>query len=158
MADVDSEMRFYGCHDRVAGGAGELARGLLGGGTVSFVSCGIAAYDHISAAWLSSGREGRVIAFTYRRANLDMKPAYRIPIIHCIKRSHLVHAHRRHLQYPRHLVHDADAREAVLSLPKVQQRHHGRFLVLARVAAEDLGDELLILRVELEGDGWVVDG
>lgn len=73
-----------------------------------------------------------------------MKPPDRIPVVHRVERRHLVHAHGRHLQDARHLIHDADARETVLPLPEVEQGHHGRFLVLRRVAFEDLGDEFLV--------------
>lgn len=73
-------------------------------------------------------------------------------IVHGIESRHLIHTHGRHLKQPSHLVHDADASEAMLSLSKVQQWHDGRFLVLARVAGENLLDERLILRRELEGN------
>lgn len=87
-----------------------------------------------------------------------MKPPDRIPVVHGVEGRHLVDAHGRHLQQPRHLVHDTDAREAVLPLPEIEQRHHGRFFVLRWVPLEDLGDELLVRFVEGEGDGGVVLG
>ena len=87
-----------------------------------------------------------------------MIPPHRITIIHSIKRRHLINPHWRHLQQPCHLVHDADAREAVLALPEVQQRHDGGFLVLAGVSGQHFLDELLILGVELEGDVEVILG
>lgn len=87
-----------------------------------------------------------------------MKPAHWIPIIHGIKCRHLIDAHGWHLQYPGHLVHDADAGKAMLPLPEVEQGHHGRFLVLRRVAFEDFGDESLVEGGELERDGRVIDG
>lgn len=81
-----------------------------------------------------------------------------VPVVHGIKGGHLVDTHGRHLQYPRNLVHDADACESVLALAQIQQWHHCRLLVLAGVAAQHLLDELLILRIELERDVQVVFG
>ncbi len=104
--------------------------------------------------WLLSSN----LVQTYRRAALHMVPSHGIAVIHRIESSHLIHTHRRHLQYPRHLVHDTDARKPVLPLSQIQQWHNGRLLVLARVPAEHLLDEVLILRVELEGDREVVVG
>lgn len=95
---------------------------------------------------------------THRRAALHMESAHGIPIVHSIESSHLIHTHRRHLQQPRHLIHDTDAGKAVLALSEVEQRHYGGFLVLAGVSAEDLLDELLILCVEFEGYRGVVFG
>lgn len=63
-----------------------------------------------------------------------MKPPNRITIIHGIKSSHLINAHRRHFQHPRNLIHDADAREAVLALAEVEEGHDGCFFVLGGVA------------------------
>lgn len=81
-----------------------------------------------------------------------------ISVVHGIECGHLVDTHRRHLQQSRDLVHDADASEAVLALAKIQQRHHRRLLILARVAAQDLLDELLVLRIELERDIQIILG
>ena len=44
----------------------------------------------------------------------------------------------------------------MLSLPEIQQGHHGSFLVLGRVAFEDFGDEFLVDGIELEGDGGII--
>jgi hypothetical protein len=44
----------------------------------------------------------------------------------------------------------------VLALAEVQQRHDSSFLVLGRVSLEDLGNDGLVLLVELEGDVGVV--
>lgn len=85
-----------------------------------------------------------------------MKAAHGIPVVHGVEGGHLIHPHGRHLQYPRHLVHHADAGEAVLSLAQVEQRHDRGFLVLARVAAEHFLDELLVDVIELEGHGGIV--
>lgn len=46
----------------------------------------------------------------------------------------------------------------MLALAEVEQGHDGGLFVLGRVALEDLGDELLILGVELEGQVGVVVG
>lgn len=46
----------------------------------------------------------------------------------------------------------------MLALAEVEHGHDGSLLVLGRVALEDLGDELLILGVELEGQVGVVVG
>jgi hypothetical protein len=95
---------------------------------------------------------------THRCADLNMETANRVAVVHCVEGSHLVDTHRGHLKQPRHLVHDADAGEAVLPLAEIEQGHHGGLFVLRGVAGEHLLDELLILRRELEGDGRVVVG
>jgi hypothetical protein len=46
----------------------------------------------------------------------------------------------------------------VLSLAQIEQRHHGRLLVLAWVPGQNLLYDLLILRRELERDIRVVVG
>lgn len=94
---------------------------------------------------------------TYCRANLQMEFAHRRPIIHSIKRSHLIHPHRRHLQDPSHLIHNAQTGESMLSLSQIQNGHDSRLLVLWWIALEDLVDELVILVVELEGDFGIID-
>ena len=81
-----------------------------------------------------------------------------IPIIHRIKRRHLINSHRRHLQNPRHLVHHAQTSKSSLSLAEVEKWHNGGFLVLGWVARQDLFDDGLVLGGELEGDGGVVFG
>ena len=55
-------------------------------------------------------------------------------------------------------MHDAYAGEAVLPLAEIEKGHHGGFLVLWRVALEDLLDELLVDFVELEGDSRIIVG
>lgn len=87
-----------------------------------------------------------------------MELAHRRPVVHGIERSDLVNSHGGHLQDARHLVHDADAGEAVLALAQVQDRHHGGLFVLGRVALQDLGDNGLVLGGELEGQARVVIG
>jgi hypothetical protein len=79
-----------------------------------------------------------------------------VAVVHGVEGGDLVDTHGRHLQYPRHLVHDADAREAMLALSEVEERHHGGLLVLGRVPGDNLLDELLVLRRELEGDFGIV--
>lgn len=46
----------------------------------------------------------------------------------------------------------------MLALAEVEEGHDGGLLVLGRVALEDLGDDGLVLGVELEGDIGVVVG
>lgn len=79
-------------------------------------------------------------------------------VVHGVKGSNLINTHRRHLQQTSNLIHDADARETVLSLTEIQQGHDGRLLVLWGVSAQDLFDELLIGGIEFEGDVGVVVG
>jgi hypothetical protein len=93
---------------------------------------------------------------TYRCADLHVELARGIPVVHGVKGGDLVDTHGRHLQYPRYLIHDADAREAMLALSEVEERHHGGLLVLRRVPRDNLLDELLVLRRELEGDFGIV--
>lgn len=95
---------------------------------------------------------------THRRAGLDVELAHGLPVVHGVERRDLVHAHGGHLEEAGDLVHDADGGEAVLTLAQVQQRHDGRLLVLRGVPLEDLGDDSLVLRGELEGDVGVVLG
>lgn len=90
--------------------------------------------------------------FTYCGAALYVESPDWIPVIHSIERRHLVYPHWRHLEYPRHLVHDTDARKAMLPLSQVQQGHDRRLLVLAWVPAEHFLNEVLIGLVEFEGD------
>ena len=88
-----------------------------------------------------------------------MIPSNRIAIVHRIESRDLVHPHWWHLKYPRNLVHDTDAGKAMLSLSQVKQGHDRRLLVLARVPADHLLNELLIDGIEFEGDARViVDG
>jgi len=84
--------------------------------------------------------------------------AHGCTVVHGVERGDLVDTHRGHLEDARHLVHDADAAEAVLTLAEVEQGHDGCLLVLGRVALEDLLDDLLILGSELERDVGVVLG
>lgn len=87
-----------------------------------------------------------------------MEPAHGVAVVHGVERRHLVDAHGRHLQYPGYLVHDADAREAVLPLSEIEQGHHGGLLILRGIPFQDLGNELLVDGVEFEGDGGVIYG
>jgi hypothetical protein len=84
--------------------------------------------------------------------------ADRVPVVHGVECRYLVHSHGRHLQYPRNLIHDADAAESVLALAEVEERHDGGLLVLRGVPGDDLFDERLILRREFEGNLEVVLG
>lgn len=87
-----------------------------------------------------------------------METADGIPVVHCVESRNLVYTHRRHFQDPGDLIHNADARETVLSLSEIEKRHHGRLLVLRGVPGEDLVDEFLILGCEFEGDLGVIFG
>lgn len=44
----------------------------------------------------------------------------------------------------------------MLPLPEIQQWHYRRLLILRRIALQDLVNELLVLRIELERDARVV--
>jgi hypothetical protein len=79
-------------------------------------------------------------------------------VVHGVEGSDLVDSSRGHLEKTGNLVHDGDGGETVLALAQVQQWHDSGLLVLGRVSLEDLGDERLILRVELERDVRVVIG
>jgi hypothetical protein len=95
---------------------------------------------------------------SYSRAKLNKELPNRVAVIHCVKSSNLVDAHRGHLEQAGDLVHDTDAGEAVLALAQVQQGHDGGLFVLRRVAGDNLFDELVVLFGELEGDRGVVLG
>lgn len=46
----------------------------------------------------------------------------------------------------------------MLALSKVEQRHDSGFLVLRRIAFENLVDDFFVLGAEFEGDGRVIVG
>lgn len=94
----------------------------------------------------------------YRRAGLDEKLAHGRAVVHCVEGGDLVDAHGGHLEQAGDLVHDADAGEAVLPLAEVKQRQDGRLLILGRIPLEDLGDDGLVGRCEIERDVGVVVG
>lgn len=94
----------------------------------------------------------------YRGADLHEELADGCAVVHGVEGGDLVDAHGRHLEDARDLVHDADGGEAVLALAQVEDGHDGGLLVLRRVALEQLDDDGLVLRRELEGDGGVVVG
>lgn len=85
-----------------------------------------------------------------------MEFAHGIPVVHGVESGHLIYTHGGHLEQSRHLVHDTDAGEAMLSLAEVKKRHDGGLFVLRRVSRKHLLDELFIDLVELEGDIGVV--
>ena len=87
-----------------------------------------------------------------------MEFPHRCPVVHGIEGGNLIDSHWGHLQYPSDLVHNADGRKALLPLAEVEERHDRRLLILGRVAFEDLFDESVVLRGELEGDIRVVVG
>lgn len=82
----------------------------------------------------------------------------RITIVHSIERRNLIHPHWWHLQYPRNLVHHTQACKSMLSLPEIENWHDSSFLILWRVAFEDLLDKLVVLLRELEGNVRIVFG
>lgn len=79
-----------------------------------------------------------------------------LSVVHGVESGNLVDTHGGHFQPAGNLVHDTDTAETVLALTKVEKGHDGGLLVLRRVSAEDLLNELFILGVELEGDIEVV--
>ena len=85
-----------------------------------------------------------------------MEPADGIPVIHGVEGGNFVDSHRGHFKQACYFVHDADACEAELPLAEVEEGHYGSFLVLGGVSFKDLGDELLVDGIELEGYGWIV--
>lgn len=94
----------------------------------------------------------------YRSANLNKILAHWFAVVHGIESGNLVDAHRRHLQQPCNLIHDADTSVTMLALAQIEKGHDGGLLVLRGVALEDLIDEFEVLLGELEGDGRVVGG
>jgi hypothetical protein len=94
----------------------------------------------------------------YCCASLQVVLPNRISIVHSIEGGNLIHAHWRHLQQPCDLIHNAQAAESMLSLPEIQQGHHGCLFVLRWIAFQDLIDELVVLFCELEGNAGVVLG
>lgn len=107
---------------------------------------------------LASEDYGLLTGCTYGCADLDKELAHGSAVVHGIEGGNLVDTHGRHLEQAGDFVHDADAGEAVLALAEVEQGHDGGLLVLGRIALEDLGDDGLILLVELERDVGVVVG
>lgn len=95
---------------------------------------------------------------TYSSASLNVELANRGAVVHGVERGDLIDAHGGHLKQTGHLVHDADAAEAVLALAEIEQGHDGGLLVLRRVALDDLLNDLFIFGRELEGDVGVVVG
>lgn len=93
-----------------------------------------------------------------RCAGLNEEFADGRAVVHGVEGGDFVDAHRGHLEDAGHLVHDADRGESVLTLAKVEDGHDGGLLVLGRVALEELGDDGLILRGELEGNLDIVVG
>lgn len=80
----------------------------------------------------------------------------RLAVVHGVEGSDLVDAHGRHFEHAGDLVHDADACEAVLALPEVEEGHDGGLFVLRRVTLQDFLDEGEVLGGEFEGDGGIV--
>ena len=85
-----------------------------------------------------------------RRRTSEEKDA---PVEHGVERRDLVHAHGRHLEQLRHVVHHADTRPSlILPLAEVEQGNDCRLLVLGRVLGDDGLRAFEVLRVELEGN------
>lgn len=95
---------------------------------------------------------------TYRSTNLQMIFAHRRTIVHSIERSNLVDTHRRHLQQPSNLIHDAQTSESMLTLSEIQNRHNSSLFVLRWISLENLSDQLLVLCCEFERDRGIVFG
>jgi len=89
---------------------------------------------------------------------LDEELANRRPVVHGVEGGDLVDSHGGHIKEAGDLVHDADARKAVLTLAEVQDGHDCGLLVLWWVPLEDLGDDGFILGGKFEGDAGVVVG
>ncbi len=90
-------------------------------------------------------------SYGMRDLALQQKKAH-TPIEHSVKRRNLIHTHRRHLQQLRHIVHHADTRPSlVLSLPEIEQRDDGGFLVLRWVLCDDFFRAFEVLGGEFEG-------
>ena len=98
------------------------------------------------------------IESTHSCADLDVELAHWVPVVHGVESRNFVHTHWRHFQYPRNLIHHADAAESVLALSQVEERHYGGLLVLRGVSGDNLLDEFLILWRELEGNFEVILG
>lgn len=148
LALLNAEVGLDGLDDGVGAAAAELARGLW---VVSV--CVLQA----PVPFLFSVEQILRVQ-TYRSAGLDVELPHWRPVVHGVETRHLVDSHRRHLQQPRDLIHDADRRETVLALTQIEDGHNGSLLVLRRVTLEDFGNDGFILGVELEGDIGVVVG
>jgi hypothetical protein len=94
----------------------------------------------------------------YRSANLHEILAHGLSVVHGVESRDFVNSHRRHLQKPGNLVHDADARETMLALAEIEQGHDSSLFILWGVAVEDFVNDLQVVLVELERDGRVVVG
>jgi hypothetical protein len=74
------------------------------------------------------------------------------PVEHCIKRRHLIHPHRRHLQQLRNVVHHTYARPSfVLSLAEVEEGDDSCLFVLRRVVRDNDFGFGKVFGGELEG-------
>ena len=95
----------------------------------------------------------------YRSAALNVVSAHRLTIVHCVESRYFVHAHWRHLQQSRDLVHDTDACPSViLALSKIEKRHDCSFFILAGVSGEDFLNESFVCFIEFKWDRGVVVG
>lgn len=94
--------------------------------------------------------------YSYGSADLQKVLPDRLTVVHGVEGCDLVDAHRGHLKHASDFVHNADASVSVLALTEVEQGHHGRLLVLRRVALKDLIGEGEVLLGEGERESRVV--
>lgn len=79
------------------------------------------------------------------------------PVEHGVKGGDFVHAHGRHVEEARDVVHDADARPAlVLPLTEIEEGNDGRLFVLWGIPGDDFFRLCQVVWVELEG--YLEDG
>lgn len=92
----------------------------------------------------------------YRSAHLEVKLSDRLAIIHGVESSDLVDAHWWHFQPACNFIHDADAGEAVLALPEIEEGHYSGFFVLRWIAFQYFGDEFFVDSIKLKWYGWII--
>jgi len=91
------------------------------------------------------------------RTHLHKVVAHRFPVEHGVKGGDFVHAHGRHLEEARDVVHDADARPSlVLSLAEIEEGDDGRFFVLGRIPGYDVLCFFHVVGGERKGYLWIV--
>ena len=85
-----------------------------------------------------------------------MKAADGRAVVHGVEGGDFVDSNGGHFEYAGNLVHDGYGGKTVLALAEVEEGHDGGFLVLGRVAFQDLGNEFFVGGVEFERDGRIV--
>ncbi|AOW03392.1 uncharacterized protein YALI1_D00766g [Yarrowia lipolytica] len=88
--------------------------------------------------------------------DLQMVPAHRGSVVHCVEGGHLIDSHGGHFQQLGHVVHDGDGGITELSLANVEKRHNSSLLVLRGVLGNHLLSSLHVLGGELKGNAGVV--